>query len=298
MRGPHVVLDRVSPRRQSHWDARAATNFICGGAGSGLLVATALASLRDGGLRPLVVLALALIGAGLMAVWFEIGRPLRALNVYRNAATSWMTREAMIAPVLFVSGAAAVLFNWAIAFWIAGLFGLGYAYAQGRMLYANKGIPAWRHPGAARMIVATSLTEGAGLLCAAAWYRPALAPFGIVLAGLVCVRFLVWRNYLASLRCAGAPSGTLTALVAIDTPFFWVGHAAPVLVAVAAALVGSLPLVAIAGVLAAGAGAWFKYTLVCRAAFTQGFALPRTPSRGAGAAGAGGKPGWAREQSL
>ncbi len=298
MSGPDGIPDRISPRLQRHWDARAATNFICGGAGGGLLAAIALASPQGDDLRPLVVVALARVGAGLTAVWFEIGRPLRALNVYRNAATSWMTREAMIAPLLFVSGAAAIVFGWPPSFWIAGLLGLAYAYAQGRMLHANKGIPAWRLPGVVGMIVATSLAEGAGLLCAAAPYRPALVPFGVLLAGLVCLRFLAWRNYLASVRRAGAPSGTLKAFAAIDGPFTWFGHAAPVFLAVAAALAGSPSFVAIAGVLAAGSGAWFKHTLVRRAAFTQGFALPRTPSRGAGAAGTGGAPGWTRMQGL
>src|ERR1039458_10170488 len=105
------IGDRTLPRQQSNWDARAAANFICGGAGGGLLFATALASGRGDDLRPLVVVALALVGIGLLAVWLEIGRPWRALNVYLHAATSWMTREAMMAPLLFASGAAAVLFN-------------------------------------------------------------------------------------------------------------------------------------------------------------------------------------------
>lgn len=298
MSGSHRVLDKISPRLQSHWDARAATNFICGGAGGGLLVAIALASVQGDNLRPLVVVALTLVGIGLTAVWFEIGRPLRALNVYRNVATSWMTREAMIAPFLFATGAAAVMFNWRSAFWIAGLLGLAFAYAQGRILHANKGIPAWRRPSVVGMIVATNLTEGAGLLCAAVLYWPALAPFGMLLAGLVCLRFLAWQNYLTSLRRVGAPSGTLKAFDAIDRPFMWFGHALPVLLAVVGALVGLQPFVALAGISATVAGAWFKYTLVRRAAFTQGFALPWTPSHGTGAAGTGGEPGWTRARNL
>lgn len=294
MSGRDHVLDRIAPRLQSHWDARAATNFICGGAGAGFMVAIALASLHVDGLRPLVVVALALVAAGLTAVWFEIGRPLRALNVYRNAATSWMTREAMIAPFLFATGAAAVVFNWRGALWIAGLLGFAFAYAQGRMLYANKGIPAWRQPGVVGLIVATNLTEGAGLLCAAALYWPALAPFGMLLLGLVCLRYFAWRTYRAGLLRVGAPSGTLKAFDAIDFSFTFFGHAVPVLFGVAAALVGPRLLVALAGVLATAAGAWFKYTLVRKAAYTQGFALPHTPSHGAGAAGTGGAPGWTR----
>ncbi|MDO9298567.1 DmsC/YnfH family molybdoenzyme membrane anchor subunit [Bradyrhizobium sp.] len=288
--------DRVLPRQQSNWDARAAANFICGGAGGGLLLATALASVHGEDLRPLVVVALALVGAGLLAVWFEIGRPWRALNVYLNAATSWMSREAMIAPFLFASGAAAVLFNWPLASWIAGLLGLLYLYCQARMLHANKGIPAWRHASCVGMMVATGVVEGAGLLCAGALYWPGLVAFGVLLAVLLAVRLLAWRKYLASLRSAGVPVGTSKALNALDVRFVWLGHAAPAVLGVVASL-GGLPLLAVlAGVLAAATGAWFKYTLVCRAAFTQGFALPQTPSRGGNNAGPGVQPGWNRIQ--
>jgi phenylacetyl-CoA:acceptor oxidoreductase subunit 2 len=288
------IGDRMPPRQQTNWDARAAVNFICGGAGGGLLLATALASGHGEDLRPLVVLALALVGIGLLAVWLEIGRPWRALNVYLNAATSWMTREAMMAPLLFASGAAAVLFNWPAAFWIAGLLGLVYVYCQARMLHANKGIPAWRHASCIGMIVATGLAEGAGLVCAGALYWPGLASFGVLLAALLGVRLLAWRKYLASLRSTGVPVGTSKALNAVDVRFVWLGHALPAVLGVAAGL-GGLPLLAaLAGVLAAATGGWFKYTLVCRAAFTQGFALPRTPSRGEGKPGPGVQPGWNR----
>ena len=290
----HKLGDRMLPRQQRNWDARAAANFICGGAGGGLLLATALASAHGEDLRALVVVGLALVGIGLAAVWLEIGRPWRALNVYRNAATSWMTREAMVAPLLFASGAAAVVFNWPAAFWIAGLLGAVYIYCQARMLYANKGIPAWRHTSCVGMIVATGLAEGAGLVCAAALVWPGLASFGILLAVLLAARLLAWRRYLASLRDTGVPTGTLNALNALDVRFVWLGHVAPAVLGVAAGLAG-LPLLAVlAGVLAAAAGGWFKYTLVCRAAFTQGFALPRTPSRGEGKAGLGVQPGWNR----
>lgn len=284
--------DRMTPRRQTNWDARAAVNFICGGAGGGLLLATALASVQGEDLRALVVLALALVAMGLVAVWFEIGRPLRALNVYLNGPTSWMTREAMTAPFLFASGAAATLFNWQAAFWVAGLLGLVYVYCQARMLQANKGIPAWRNPSSIGMIVATGLTEGVGLLCASALYWPALAAFGVLLAALLAVRFLAWRNYLASLRSTGVPVGTSRALSAIEARFVWIGHAAPAVLGVAAGLSGFSWLAVLAGVLAAITGGWFKYILVCRAAFTQGFALPRTPARGEGNAGLGVQPGW------
>jgi len=292
------IGDRMPPRRQRNWDSRAATNFICGGGGGGLLLATALASGHGEDLRPLVVLALALVGIGLLAVWLEIGRPWRALNVYLNAATSWMTREAMMAPLLFASGSVAVLFNWPAAFWVAGLLGLVYVYCQARMLHANKGIPAWRHASCVGMIVATGLAEGVGLLCMGALVFPGLALFGVLLAALLAVRFLAWRKYLASLRSMGAPVGTSRVFDAVDARFVWLGHVVPAVLGVAAGLAG-LPLLAVlAGVIAAATGGWFKYTLVCRAAFTQGFALLRTPSRGEGSAGPGVQPGWHRARPL
>jgi phenylacetyl-CoA:acceptor oxidoreductase subunit 2 len=290
------IGDRMRPRQQRNWDARAAANFICGGAGGGLLLVTALASVHGEDLRPLVVVALALVGVGLLAVWLEIGRPWRALNVYFNAATSWMTREAMMAPFLFASGAAAVLFNWPAAFWIAGLLGLAYLYCQARLLHANRGIPAWRHASCIGMIVATGMAEGGGLLCAGALFWPGLASFGVLLAVLLAVRLLAWRKYLASLRSTGVPVGTSKALNALDVRFVWLGHVVPAVLGVAAGLTGLSLLAALAGVLAAATGGWFKYTLVCRAAFTQGFALPRTPSRGDGKAGPGVQPGWNRVQ--
>ena len=40
------------------------------------------------------------------------------------------------------------------------------------------------------------------------------------------------------------------------------------------------------------AGWQMKYSLVCRAAFTQGFALPKQPVRGNSRTGPGVKPGW------
>lgn len=292
MSGPRKILDRVPPRRQTSWDARAATNFICGGAGGGLMAAVALASLLGDDLRPLVVLALALVATGLTAVWFEIGRPWRALNVFRNAATSWMTREAMIAPLLFVAGAAAVLGEWPAAAWVAGLLGLAYLYAQARMLQANKGIPAWRNRNCVGMIVATGLTEGVALVCVAAAYRPGLRPAAVALAALLAVRLLAWRRYLATLRGGGAPTGTLKVFDEIDRRFVWLGHGAPFALCIAVALGAPTPLAALAGALAAAAGAGFKYVLVRRAAFTQGFALPRSPARGGGRPGDGAKPGW------
>ena len=87
------IADLVSPRQQRNWDWRAAANFIAGGAGGGLLLFNALVSVEPGLIRAAILLGLMLIGGGLTCVWFEIGRPWRALNVYRHFGTSWMTAK-------------------------------------------------------------------------------------------------------------------------------------------------------------------------------------------------------------
>ena len=75
---------------QKHWDIRAALNFMLGGSGAGLMIWIALAQAPS---TPAILLALGLVGTGLGAVWLEIGRELRALHVFFNPRTSWMSRE-------------------------------------------------------------------------------------------------------------------------------------------------------------------------------------------------------------
>ena len=131
------LFDRVSPRQQHNWDGRAATNFIAGGAGGGLLLLTAVAGLDANAARAAILTGLVLIASGLTCVWFEIGRPWRALNVYRHFATSWMTREAVAALFLFPIGGLALLTGRTLFVALAGILGLAFLYCQARMLAAN-----------------------------------------------------------------------------------------------------------------------------------------------------------------
>src|SRR5208282_142048 len=100
-----------APRLQRSWDSRAACNFIGGGSGTGLLLAAALAFAAGGSYFIAGSLAIALIGFGLSMVWLEIGRPLRALNVFFHPQTSWMSREAILALPILALGALAVLLD-------------------------------------------------------------------------------------------------------------------------------------------------------------------------------------------
>jgi phenylacetyl-CoA:acceptor oxidoreductase 26-kDa subunit len=289
-------LDRLAPRRQTHWDWRAAGNFIGGGTGASLLFFSACAVSRSSAYGALALLGLALVALGLTCVWLEIGRPWRALNVFRHSARSWMSREASVAPLMFALGLLAVFVGGPFLTWSSAVLGLAFLYSQARLLTADKGIPAWRHRRCLPLMVSSGLTEGAGLLAVLSpWLAPAAAGWLPPLLGvLLLVRAVLWRAYLDGLRRTGAPVGTLRVLQALDRPFIVAGHVVPGLLL----LVGELAATAdwrwlpLAGALLVAAGWTLKYTLVRRAAFNQGFALPHQPVRGRGTAGQGAKPGW------
>ena len=255
------------PWVQRHWDVRAAANFMLGGTGAGLLVACALATPSP---RLPILAGLVLIGAGLGAVWLEIGRKLRALHVFFNPRTSWMTRESFAAAVIFALGLASLARPepWLLS--ALALAALAFAYCQARILRASKGIPAWRVQQVVPLIVTTALAEGAG---AALLFE--VVPLALPFIGLAIVaRALAWSSYrtvLAGERCAAtlASAGKMLLLLGTAVPLglLAVTHVDP----------RAAPLAALATV---AAGWWLKFTLVTRAAFNQGFALPHVPVRG------------------
>ena len=290
------ISDLVSPRQQRNWDWRAAANFIAGGAGGGLLLFVSIAGLEPDVVRAAILLGLGLIGAGLTCVWFEIGRPWRALNVYRHFATSWMTREAVAALVLFAAGGLALLTVRPLFVVLTGILGLAFLYSQARILAANKGIPAWRHRRSVSLMVATGLAEGGGFLACVLSTASSNTDVRLLagLLALIVIRAIFWKMYLGGLTVDGAPDGALKVLRGVDPKFVLVGHILPLLaiVAVLAGTPGSAGLVFIAGILAVAGGWFMKYALVRRAAFTQGLALLHLPARGRGPAGPAAKPGW------
>ncbi len=266
------------PWLQRHWDIRAATNFVLGGTGAGLLAAIALAAHAAPGWKPMLALGLALIAAGLGAVWLEIGRKLRALHVFFNPWTSWMTRESFAALLVFALGATALALGRPWTAQATGLAALGFVYCQGRILRASKGIPAWRTAGITPLIVATGLAEGSGLyLLITAGGGGMRAPLALFALALVA-RAFAWRSYRGNLG-SGRP------LSALEPSAKWLlnaGTVAPLVLLLARFLAPQLaPAVTmLAGAAALAAGWHFKLTLVTRAAHNQGFALPRLPVRG------------------
>ena len=287
----------VMPWQQTHWDWRAAGNFVFGGTGSGLLAG--LAAIAFAGTQPpawLGLLGLAFIGAGLFLVWTEIGRMLRFAHVLLHPQTSWMTREAMVALLVFAAGGLALLTPVMGLTAATGVFALLFLYCQGRILHEAKGIPVWREPRIVALIVATGLTEGCGLLLAASAVLTGAGalPLAAALLLLVAARAFAWRRYLQALQNTGAPGRSLDILSELRPWMAGLGAVAPsLLILVGAFLPDFAPgLFALAGLTALAAGWLVKSTLVTGASLNQGFAIERTPSRGDGPAGAGVKPGW------
>ena len=285
---------RVAPWHQTNWDARAAGNFIGGGSGTGLLLCAGLAG-PAASYRSAAIVALLLTALGLVCVLAEIGRPLRAVNVLRHPQTSWMTREAIIAPFLFIVGTAAALMGGGIFALFAAVFAAGYLYCQARMLQACKGIPAWRHKASIPLMLATGIVEGASLaalLSLAAGIRPPALTWLLLVALLA--RRLAWKRYIDALNADGAPQGALAVLNRLRGPFENLGQTLPellLLIAIVFASDQAWPL-AIAAVVAVASGWMLKFTLVAKAAYNQGFALPVLPIRGQGERLPGIKPGW------
>lgn len=271
-----------NPWQQTSWDWRAAGNFICGGMGSGLLIASALFgtaaphSLASPHWQ--VFAGLALVGLGLLSVWLEIGRPLRALHVFLNPRTSWMSREAFVGLLLFPSGLAAMLglSGW---IWITAALAMAFLYCQSRMLPAARGIPAWRSGVLSLLMVITGWCEGCGLfmLLGDQSARTSVALL-LVTTGLLVVRMLVWQRYRSDVD-ENLVARARAVLKTVSRHVLVLGTVIPIALLGIGWLLG-FPIHGLAGAFIVWAGANMKYMLVTRASYNQGFALSKMPVRG------------------
>lgn len=268
--------------RQTGWDARAAGNFIGGGSGAGLLICAGLAAPATS--YPYsALLGLILTGLGLFCVLAEIGHPLRFLNVLRRGNTSWMTREALIAPFLFASGAAAAYTGDVRLVIAAVILAAAYLYCQARMLQASKGIPAWRQKASIPLMLATGVAEGAGfaiLVSLATGTSSPQALAWLLLAALLARRFF-WMRYLDALAGEKSAKAALTELKRLQGVFGYFGQAMPELLLLIGILFASEPMwpFALASLAGVASGWALKFTLVTKAAFNQGFVMTTLPKR-------------------
>ena len=288
----------VEPWHQKHWDWKAAANFLCGGAGSGLFAAATLVGLNGTPVYVPGLSALVLVALGLFTLMFKIGKPLRFLYVLRQPQRSWMTREAWVVFLWFPLALFALWSNYPPFLLPAAMLGLLFLFCQGMILEQSKGIPAWRNPRVIAFIMATGAAEGCGLFLALAAFSPnleyAAKPFAVALVVLAATRAWTCRRYFAALESEGAPSRTLEIFMACRGWFLGAGLVLPIALMAAGVLLDAAgaALFALAGLCVFAAGWAIKFILITRAAYNQGFALPHTPVRGTGIPGPAVKPGW------
>jgi hypothetical protein len=158
-----------NPWQQQSWDARAAGNFIGGGAGCGPARVHRTGGCTGPAARPAAARGGA---AGRPGAAVRVGRdrpPWRALHVLFNPTPRGCRARPLLAPLLLAS-AAGRCGRPCLQPLAALLAGTAFLYCQARILQAAKGIPAWREPLTVPLLVATGLAEGAGLYwAAAAW---------------------------------------------------------------------------------------------------------------------------------
>ncbi len=291
-----IPSGQITPWHQTNWDWRAAGNFIGGGTGTGLLFFASIASGNALTYRVMALVAMASVCAGLFCVWLEIGRPWRAINVFFHPKTSWMTREAIISVPLLLSGLAAVWFLGGIYIGMAALLAVVYLFCQGRILMASKGIPAWREPKIVPLIMSTGFVEGASLAVILSSALPGEGPrwLASALLGALILRRISWTLYFKALEKGGLPKKAEKVLRPFGAKFEMLGQLAPEILIVAGIFYGDvLPqFTVLAGAIALFGGWWLKFTIVARAAYNQGYALPVLPVRGQGEVLPGIKPGW------
>ncbi len=278
-------------RRQTFWDARAAMNFILGGLSSGAItVAGAAALFGLLGPEPLVdvyVIGAALMALGLFFVFLEIGRKLRFLYVLLRPQSSWMTRETYAVAVLFPALAADLVWPNPALHAVVALAGAGFLWCQARILFAGKGIPAWRAPLIPWLIVASGFLEGAGLLAflMKVMGTGAIAGVAWAIVLLSAAAGILWRRYRKTAAAEGIGPLARAELDAVAPLVTGFGHVAPGILCLAAVFIGgplSAWLAGLAGILAIAGGALWKFSVITRACHQQGFAIPMTPSRGSG----------------
>jgi len=275
---------------QEFWDWRAALNWVFGGVSAGYAflgwVLHLNGTIASTSMVDVHVTAAMVMAIGLVSVLFKINRRGRAWRAILRPQTSWMTRELYAAALFFAGVAGSWFAPGALWFAAAGLGAFAFLVCQARILHLARGIPAWRANAIPWLIVASGLFEGAGLhlvLPAPDTVRNStLAQSVFVVLGIAGL--ILWRGYRSGARNAGIGPLARDVIDRLSLPLNIIGYGVPLaLVALGAAVpMQADTLLALAGSAAIAGGALWKFAIITRAGYFQGFALPRTPHRGSG----------------
>ena len=281
---------------QTLWDWRAAMNWIFGGISSGMATIASLAALAGivsaDRLPAILLVAALLMATGLFFVFLKIGRKLRFWRAVSRPQTSWMTREIYAVAAFYASVLADLIWPSAAVSMLAGFFAFVFLLCQAKILHRARGISAWRVALVPWMIIASGLLEGLGLLMLILLWifgHRALSPV-LALAGLVVIALnaVLWAAYRASAARNGIVPLSRRVIDRISLPLHLTGHAFPAAMFALALARPDISLVCLtAGSIAALAGgALWKFMLIVRGGYHQGFSMPMMPQRGSGSRGA------------
>jgi phenylacetyl-CoA:acceptor oxidoreductase 27-kDa subunit len=281
----------LAGKRQTFWDFRAAMNFTMGGFGTGLAIIAYLShlltGLSDATLTYLYAVSAVVVAVGLFFVFLEIGRKLRFALVMLRPQSSWMTREVYFAGVFYSAVLADLIWRLEVIHLIVALGAGGFLYCQAQILFAGKGIPAWRVALIPKMLIATALFEGTALVALATALFPEDVPFSVWVAvaglALAALNALLWWRYRATAKTEGIGLAARRTLAKITPWLHGIGHAAAFVLFLGAVLVDEWTMwLALAGIAALAGGAAWKFTIVVFASYQQGYSVPRLPQRGSG----------------
>ena len=200
-----------------------------------------------------------------------------------------MSREIYAVGAFYAMVGANVLWPHPVFPPLVGAAAFAFLYCQARILFASKGIPAWRAPLMPKMIVASGLFEGLGALAAllgsaATPVSPAIT--AVALIGLALLNAGLWHAYRTGADGNGVPPLARDELAAATPWLHGIGHAVPAALGATALFSSAGPasaLLAFAGLAAGVGGALWKFIVITRASYFQGLALPKLPRRGSGA---------------
>ena len=199
-----------------------------------------------------------------------------------------MTRELYTVAIFFPAVAAGYLWQAPVSFALSAAAAAAFLLCQGQILYRARGIPAWRAPLIPYMIVASGLLEGMGLLAfmvglpnglpieASDAAKPAIV--------LIIVNAVLWHTYRNDLAKHGVPPLAREAIAEGDHAIRYGGHWVAVVLFALSVMLPQIPLsiMTIAGVGLIGGGVFWKWTVILRVGYFQGFHLTKTPQRGSG----------------
>jgi phenylacetyl-CoA:acceptor oxidoreductase subunit 2 len=199
--------------------------------------------------------------------------------------SSWMSREVWAVGMLYPLIAANFLWS-SPQLWLAtGFAGAAFLFCQARILYAAKGIPAWRVPLIPALVIASGLTEGAGAAMLAlttlgqTMLPPALALLSLILVPATAALWYIYVRRAPQNRIPAMARDVLTGIT--DVLLMWWAVAAVILLA--CLLLAPPPAYfAFAGIMLIATGAIWKTMVIVHASHQQGFVLPQAPGRGSG----------------